>query len=84
MIRLITKFVISIIYFILVKIKYIRSASQEGEDLIIDRILKTNNIKSNSLELENPPFAELLFFLFFFILYTAKICLILPSETIEK
>ncbi len=45
MIRLITKFVISIIYFILVKIKYIRSASQEGEDLIIDRILKTNNIK---------------------------------------
>jgi len=45
MINFILKFTTSLIYGILLKIKFLRSMSQEGEDLIIDRILKMKNIK---------------------------------------
>ena len=35
--------------FIIKKLKFIRSFSQEGEDIIIDRILKKNNISYNEI-----------------------------------
>lgn len=44
MINFILKFTTSFIYGILLKIKFLRSMSQEGEDLIIDRIIQMNNI----------------------------------------
>ena len=45
MIKIILKGVTSIVYFLLYKTKLLRCFSQEGEDLIIDRILKFKNIK---------------------------------------
>ncbi len=44
MISFILKTITSCIYIILFKIKFFRSMSQEGEDLIIDRLIQINNI----------------------------------------
>ena len=49
MIKIILKRVTSIVYFFLYKTKLYRCFSQEGEDLIIDRILKFKNIKYKDL-----------------------------------
>ena len=49
MIKIILKGFTSIVYFLLYKAKLLRCFSQEGEDLVIDRILKFKNIKYKDL-----------------------------------
>ena len=47
--KFIFKVIRPFIFFLFTKLKFYRSFSQEGEDLIIDRILKTNNMKYKNL-----------------------------------
>ena len=47
--KFIFKVIRPFIFFLFTKLKFYRSFSQEGEDLIIDRILKTNNMKYKDL-----------------------------------
>ena len=49
MYKFLSKIVSSFVCFVLKKTKLIRSFSQEGEDLIIQRILKEKNIKFKNL-----------------------------------